>query len=45
MKLTVAEIELVLFSVCNITTDGSKLRKADYVSAFEKEMSTNILKY
>ena len=25
--------------------DGSKLRKADYVSALEKEMSTNILKY
>jgi hypothetical protein len=45
MKLTVAEIESVLFSVYNITMDGSKLRKADYVSALEKEMSTNTLKY
>jgi len=45
MKLTVAEIELVQFSVYNISMDGSKLRKADYVSALEKEMSTNILKY
>ena len=46
MKLTVAEIELVLlFSVDNITMDGFKLRKADYVSAFKKDMSTNILKY
>jgi hypothetical protein len=43
MKLTVAEIESVLFSVYNISMDGSKLRKADYVSALEKEMSTNIL--
>ena len=25
--------------------DGSKLRKADYVSALEKEMATNIIKY
>jgi len=25
--------------------DGSKLRRADYVSALEKEMSTNIIKY
>ena len=45
IKLTVAEIESVLFSVYNITMDGSKLRKADYVSALEKEMSTNIIKY
>ena len=46
MKLTVAEIELVLlFSVDNITMDGFKLRKADYVGAFKKDMSTNILKY
>ena len=25
--------------------DGSKLRKADYVSALENEMATNIIKY
>ncbi len=45
VKITVAEIESILFSVCNITMDGSKLRKADYVSALEKEMATNIIKY
>ncbi len=45
VKLIVAEIELLLFSVYNISMDGSKLRKADYVSALEKEMSTNIFKY
>ncbi len=43
MKLTVVEIESVLFSVYYISMDGSKLRKADYVRALEKEMSTNIL--
>ena len=42
VKITVAEIELILFSVYNLTMDGSKLRKADYVSALEKEMATNI---
>ena len=45
VKITVAEIESILFSVYNITMDGSKLRKADYVSALEKEMATNIIKY
>ncbi len=45
VKNTVAEIESILFSVYNITMDGSKLRKADYVSALEKEMATNIIKY
>ena len=45
VKITLAEIELILFSVYNITMDGSKLRKADYVSALEKEMATNIIKY
>jgi len=44
VKITVAEIELILFSVYNITMDGVKLRKADYVSALEKEMATNIIK-
>ena len=43
VKITVAEIEPILFSVYNITMDGSKLRKADYVSALEKEMATNII--
>jgi len=42
VKITVAEIELILLSVYNLTMDGSKLRKADYVSALEKEMATNI---
>ena len=45
VKITVAEIELILFSVYNITMDGSKLRKADCVSALEKEMATNIIKF
>ncbi len=45
VKITMAEIESILFSVYNITMDGSKLRKADYVSALEKEMATNIIKY
>ena len=45
VKITVAEIELILFSVYNITMDGSKLRKADCVIALEKEMATNIIKY
>ena len=45
VKITVAEIESILFSVYNITMDGSKLRKADYVSVLEKEMETNIIKY
>ncbi len=42
VEITVAEIESILFSVYNLTMDGSKLRKADYVSALEKEMATNI---
>jgi len=45
VKITVAEIEPILFSVYNITMDGSKLRKDDCVSALEKEMATNIIKY
>ena len=44
-KLTVGDIESILFAVYNITLDGSKLRKTDYVSALEKEMPTGIGKY
>ncbi len=43
-KLTVGDIESILFAVYNITLDGSKLRKSDYVSALEKEMTTSICK-
>ncbi len=32
-------------AVYNITLDGLKLRKTDYVSALEKEMTTSIGKY
>ncbi len=34
-----------LFAVYNITLDGSKLRKTDYVRALEKEMAMSIGKY
>ncbi len=44
VKITVSEIELILFSIYNITMDGSKLRKAGHVSALENEMATNIIK-
>jgi hypothetical protein len=44
-RLTVVEIESILFAVYNITLDGLKLRKTDYVSALEKEMTRNIGKY
>ncbi len=32
-KSTVGEIESILFTIYNITLDGSKLRKTDYVVA------------
>ncbi len=44
VRLTVGEIESILFIVYNITLDGSKLRKTDYVGALEKEMRTSISK-
>ena len=36
VKITVAKIESILFSVYNITMDGSKLRNADYGKCFGK---------
>ena len=44
-RLTVGERESILFAVYNIALDGSKLRKTDYVSALEKEMTRSICKY
>ncbi len=44
-RLTVGEIESILFAVYNITLDGSKLSKTDYGSALEKEMTRSIGKY
>ena len=44
-RLTVGEIESILFAVYNITLDGLKLRKTDYVSALEKAMTKSICKY
>jgi hypothetical protein len=39
-KLTVKEIEAILFKVYNITLGGLNLRKPDYVKALEKEMAS-----
>ncbi len=39
-KLTVKEIEAILFKVYNITLGGSNLRKPDYVKALEKAMAS-----
>jgi hypothetical protein len=39
-KLTVKEIESILFKVYNITLGGSNLKKPDYVKALEKEMAS-----
>jgi hypothetical protein len=39
-KLTVKEIEAILFKVYNITLGGSNLRKPDYVKALEREMAS-----
>jgi hypothetical protein len=36
VKITVAKIESILFSVYNINMDGSKLRNADYGKCFGK---------
>ncbi len=44
-KLIVGEIESILFTIYNITLDGSKLRKMDYVVALEKDMIRSISKY
>lgn len=43
-KLTVKEIEAILYTVYNITLGGSK-RKPDFVKALENEMASNICKY
>jgi hypothetical protein len=39
-KLTVKEIEAILFKVYNITLGGSNIRKPDYVKTLEKEMAS-----
>jgi hypothetical protein len=44
VRLTVGEIELILFTNINITLEGSKLRMTDYVGALEKEMRMSISK-
>ena len=46
-KLTKNEIEAILYTVYNATVPGSKskLRKADYVKALEKEFAANWGKY
>ena len=46
-KLTKNEIEAILYTVYNVTVSGtkSKLRKADYVKALEKELDANWGKY
>ncbi len=44
-KSTVGEIESILFTIYNITLDGSKLKQTDYVGALEKEMVRSISKY
>ncbi len=44
-KCTVEKIESILFTIYNITLDGSKLRKTDYVGALEKEMISSLSKY
>jgi len=44
-SLTVPEIEAILYRVYNISLNGSKLRKTDYVRALERELDTNLGKY
>ncbi len=39
-KLTVKEIEAILFKVYNMILGGSNLRKPDYVKTLEKEMAS-----
>ena len=46
--ITAPEIEAILYKVYNCSMDGpgkSKLRKADYVKALQKEINRNIIKY
>ena len=46
--ITIREIEAILYKVYNCSMDGpgkSKLRKADYVKALQKEINCNIRKY
>ena len=46
-KLTKQELEVLLHRVCNVTMSGSKskLGKADYVKALEKEHGKNFGKF
>jgi hypothetical protein len=44
-KISVPEIEAILYRVYKISLSGSKLRKPDYVTALEKELDTNLGKY
>ena len=44
-KLTVKDIEAILYKVYNIKISGSKLKKQDYIRALEQEFNKNFIRY
>ena len=44
-KLTVKDIEAILYKVYSIKISGSKLKKQDYIRALEQEFNKNFMRY